>query len=164
MANLTIRSGNPNLPARPTAEAEWAPLRMMRDLLRWDPFREMAPVLSEEQGLGFIPAFEVKESADGYTFKADLPGVRPEDLDITVTGNRLSVSGKREGEKEEQGETYYTYERSYGKFARAFTLPESADCNQVTADLRDGVLTIVLPKKPEMQARKVSLNPAATKA
>src|SRR5262245_43358340 len=81
--------------------------------------------------------------------KADVPGVKESDLDVTLTGNRLTISGKREAERKEQTETYYAYERSYGDFTRAFTLPDGIDTNSVVADLKDGVLTVSVRKTPE---------------
>jgi HSP20 family protein len=155
MSNISVKKDNGSaLPARMT---EWDPFRAARDLLRWDPFREMAPFGLTNEGAVFSPAFEVKETKDSYLFKADMPGVKEQDLDITRTGNRLTVSGKRDAEKEEKAETYYTYERTYGTFTRAFTLPEGIDGDHIHADLKDGVLTLVVPKTPEAQPKKISL-------
>ena len=125
----------------------------MRDVLRWDPFRELEAAPAGDYGL-FSPSFDVKENKDGYVFRADLPGVREEDLDISLTGNRLTISGKREQEKHEQGDTYYASERSYGSFSRAFTLPDGTDGENVKADLKNGVLQVIVPKKPEVQPRR----------
>ena len=91
-------------------------------------------------------------------FRADLPGVKESDLEISLTGNRLTISGRREQERHEQGDTFYASERSYGSFTRAFTLPEGVDGDNVNADLKSGVLTLSVPKKPEVQPRKVSIN------
>jgi HSP20 family protein len=113
--------------------------------------------LADERIATFAPTFEIKETKDAYLFKADVPGIKEHDLEVTVTGNRLTVSGKREAEKEDQGDTFYTYERSYGQFTRAFTLPEGADMERLNADLKDGVLTLTLPKKPEVQAKKIAV-------
>jgi len=145
--------------ARP--QQEWDPFNMMQEMLRgWDPFRQMSPVMSDERG--YIPQFDVKETKEGYLFKADLPGVKDNDLDISLSGNTLTVSGKREAEKRDEGDTWYSYERNYGTFTRTFTLPESADPNGVRAELRDGVLTLMLPKRPEMQPRKIQLGKGMT--
>ena len=83
--------------------------------------------------------------------------MREEDLEISLTGNRLAISGHREQEKREQGETYYASERSYGAFSRAFTLPEGTDADNVKADLKNGVLQVTVPKKPEVQPRKIAI-------
>jgi HSP20 family protein len=106
----------------------------------------------------------VKETKDAYVFKADVPGVKEADIDITVTGNRLTVSGKRDAEKQEQTDRYYSYERSYGDFTRAFTLPEGADMNAVHADLKEGVLTLSVAKSPTAQSKKIAIQSAAKKS
>jgi HSP20 family protein len=139
------------------AQHEWEPSRLMRALFGWDPFREMTPYVPEPPNAAFIPAFEVKETKDAFVFKADMPGVKESDLDVTITGTRLSISGKRETEKSENTDTFYAYERSYGSFTRAFTLPEGCDANSVRAELKDGVLHLVLPKKPEVQPKKIAV-------
>lgn len=157
MANIDVRKNDQNQPALAPAR-EWDPARIMRSLLSWDPFREMAPFALEQPMAGFAPAFEVKETKDGYLFKADLPGVKQQDIEVSYTGNRLTVSGKREAEKQEKTDTYYTYERSYGTFTRAFTLPEGVDPNRIHADLRDGVLTIDVPKTAEAQPKKIAVS------
>jgi HSP20 family protein len=153
MANLIRRNQSE---AAPSSASVWDPFRAMRDVLRWDPFRELEAATGGDYGL-FAPSFDVKENKDGYVFRADLPGVREEDLDISLTGNRLTISGKREQEKHEQGDTYYASERSYGSFSRAFTLPDGTDGENVKADLKDGVLQVIVPKKPEVQPRRISI-------
>lgn len=153
MSNITVRRGNEGTMAPTTLERD--PFRMFRDFFRWDPFREMAPFIPTTEAAAFAPAFEVKETKDAFVFKADVPGVKEKDLEVTLTGNRLSISGKREGEKEEKAETYYTYERSYGSFTRAFTLPEGVDTEHLAAEIKEGVLTLVVPKRPEVKARNI---------
>lgn len=140
----------------PSSASVWDPFRVMRDVLRWDPFRELEATAAGDYGL-FSPSFDVKENKDGYVFRADLPGVREDDLDISLTGNRLTISGKREQEKHEQGDTYYASERSYGSFSRAFTLPDGTDAENVRADLKNGVLQVLVPKKPEVQPRRIAI-------
>ncbi len=156
MTNIAIRKQNGDRPAVAQPEHAWDALRTMRSLLSWDPFREMAtfPQLDER---GFTPAFDVKETKEAYQFKADVPGIKDKDLEVTVTGNRLSVSGKRDEEKEEKSDRYYTYERNYGSFTRSFTLPDGADLERLGASLDGGVLTISVPKKPEVQPKKISV-------
>lgn len=136
---------------------EWDPFRAMREVLRWDPFRELAPVAARAE-VAFSPDFEVKETKDGYSFKADLPGVKESDIEVSLHGNRLSVAGRRDAEQKEQGDTYYTYERTYGAFTRVFTLPDGADTEHMQAELKDGVLSIAIPKRGEMKARKIAIS------
>lgn len=160
MGNITVkREDGPRAQiAQPTREFE--PSRWMRGLLGWDPFREMAPFPSFDESYAFAPAFEVKETKDGYLFRADVPGVKEKDLDVTVTGNRLTVTGKREAEHREQNDTYYAYERTYGSFSRSFTLPDGADPAKCIADLKDGVLTLSIPRSPELQPKKIDIKTA----
>jgi HSP20 family protein len=161
MANI-IRRPSSEAPARranPLAQID--PLRLFRDVLRWDPFAEMVPAQIEQQLGQFAPSFEIKETRDAYQFKADLPGVADEDLEIALAGNRLTVSGRREAEQvSDDSDRFYAYERTYGSFSRSFTLPEEIDPESVTASLDNGVLTIMLPKKPEAQPRKISVGAA----
>lgn len=164
MADITVRKDNGGQ-AQPTAiTREYDPFRAMRDLFRWDPFREMAPVWPTEATMTFAPDFEVKETNDAYLFKADVPGVKESDIEVTVTGNRLTISGQRNDEKEEKGQTYYTCERKYGAFSRSYTLPEGADTDHVHADLKSGVLSVAVPKKPELQPKKIAVKSSPAKA
>jgi len=131
----------------------------------WDPFRIMLELMGEPGretravDASFAPTFEVFERKDAYVFKADLPGVKQENLDITLTENRLTIAGRREAEKREEGERFYAYERSFGSFSRSFTLPEGVDAEHVQADLREGVLSLIIPKRPEVQPKKISIKP-----
>jgi HSP20 family protein len=173
MADITVRKeSNPQAAQLTTRE----PFRAMRDALRLDPFREMpsllrgwdlfnemAPLLTAAP-MVFTPAFEVKETADAYLFKADVPGVKENDIDVTLTGNRLSVSGARHEEKEEKSDTYYSCERQYGSFSRSYTLPEGADSEHIHASLQAGVLTVAVPKKPGVLPKKIQVKAIGVKA
>jgi HSP20 family protein len=156
MAQIIRRRGD-----APARQAEMLdPFRIMREMLRYDPFADL-DFAGTAAGGAFIPAFEVKETKDAYVFKADMPGVKDEDLDISLSGNQLVVSGKREEEREEkEGDRYYAYERSYGSFSRSFTLPPGADIDHVKADLKEGVLTLVVGKRPEVQPKRISVGSA----
>jgi HSP20 family protein len=157
MSSIEIRKQNENRPLH-MSDRTLDPLRAIRALLSWDPFGEMVtlPAASERSFSG-APAFDVKETKDGYEFKADVPGIQDKDLDVTMTGNRLTVSGKREAEKDEKSDRYYTYERSYGSFTRSFTLPDGTDTDKLSASLEKGVLTLIVPKKPEVQAKRIAV-------
>jgi HSP20 family protein len=152
MADITVQKRNQEVPA--IARREWDPFRLMRDMLRWDPFREMAAFPAVEAA-PYAPAFEVKETKDAFVFKADLPGVKESDLEVSLVGNRLGISGKRESEKEEKADTYYALERSYGSFTRSFTLPADIDSEHIKAELKSGELTLVVPKAPAAVAKKI---------
>jgi HSP20 family protein len=146
MANL-IRGDN--------RELAWDPFRA---LFRWDPFTEARGLRNEF----FSPHFDVKENKDGFTFSADLPGVKESDLEISVTGNVLAISGKREDQRREEGDQYYRAERSYGQFSRSFLLPDGTDTSNVQADLKDGVLTVQVAKRPEVQPRRIPVGKGVT--
>jgi HSP20 family protein len=122
----------------------------------------MYPVLGNVNA-AFSPDFDVKETSDSYVFQVDLPGIRDSDVDISITGNRLNISGKREQQQEQTNDNYYVAERCYGSFTRSFTLPQGAELDHVLADLKDGVLTITVPKQAQAQPRKIMLGAGTTK-
>ena len=127
------------------------PFQMARELLSWDPFFTARPASA------FAPAFEVKETADAFVVKADVPGVAESDLDISVHNSVLTVSGSRQAEERKEGESYALYERQFGSFSRSFSLPDMADAERVEAKLEHGVLTLTIAKKAEAKPRKIAL-------
>jgi HSP20 family protein len=137
----------------PTTWGYWDSVRSLQDLMRWDPFRETRA--GWEMANDLAPSFDVKETQDTYIFKADLPGVHEADLKVSIVGNRLTVSGKREMEEKHDGESFHTVERMHGSFTRSFSIPEGVDGDKVRAELREGVLTLTVPKKPEGRVRQV---------
>lgn len=152
MANVAIQKRENGQTG--VARREWDPFRLVRDMFRWDPFGEMGPALALEVP-SYSPAFEVKETKESFVFKADVPGIKEQDLEVSVAGNRLTISGKREAEKEDKGETFYTYERSYGTFTRTFTLPDQTNGEHVKAQLNNGELTVVVPKTSAAVAKRI---------
>lgn len=136
-------------PALPTA---WDPLRMMREMMRLDTDGEFEQVTGE-----FVPEFEMKETDNEFVIKGDVPGVKEDDIDISIAGQTLTVSGKREEEHRDEGERYYRVERSYGAFSRSFTLPDTADLDNASAELEGGVLSVMMPKRESAKSRKISL-------
>jgi HSP20 family protein len=126
----------------------------MGSLLDWSPFRELESLMTART---FSPDIEVREAKDHYTINVDLPGMKEGDVEVSISGNRLTVSGKREEERREEGEQLYLVERSYGAFTRSFVLPEGADTANVKADLKDGVLRIDIPKKAGEAVRQIPL-------
>lgn len=156
MTNLAIHTDTSKGSKTSALGVDWTPLRLMRDYFNWDPFRTMEPFSLTEERV-FLPRFEVLENKEGYLFRADMPGVKDCDLNISLTGNRLLISGKRDC-KQEHGTTYYVYERCYGDFNRVFTLPEGADGEHMSACLTDGVLCLTVPKKPGAQTKLIPVN------
>jgi HSP20 family protein len=128
------------------------PFAAARDLFGWDPFYTGRPAAS-----AFAPAFEVKETADSFVVKADLPGVAEADLDINVHNNVLTVTGARQAEERKDGESFTLYERQFGSFSRSFSLPDMADGERIEAKLETGVLTLTIGKKAEAKPRKIAL-------
>jgi HSP20 family protein len=158
MSNMIRRTEEPSMAT--------SPLRAWRDFLRWDPFQEMAPSWFGPNYTEptFSPAFEVKETKDGFVFKADVPGVKDKDVEVKLTGTRLAISGKREVEHEDKTDTFYAYERNYGTFLRTFTLPDDIDHDHVQAELKDGVLVVSIPKKAAAPAKMISIKPGAPRS
>jgi len=148
-----------------------APARPLRDLedleRRFDNLLFGRPFVSrfwrhapfEEE---WLPAVEMLEKDDKYIVKAELPGMKKEDIDISVSENNLTIKGERKTEKETKGEDYYLSERSYGSFFRSISLPGNIDTEKVSASLDDGVLEIEMSKVAQAKAKKVSV--AAKKA
>jgi HSP20 family protein len=142
----------------------WDPLRV--SLSRMDPFRMVREMFQDPFGgmgmLGaesvFRPNLDVTETNDAFAIHVDLPGVDEEDIEVQITGNRLTVSGRREAEETREGDRYVAIERAYGAFTRSFVLPDSADTEHVEAELKNGVLEIKVPKRVEMKGRKVSIH------
>lgn len=162
----------------PAREQRVEPMRMLRDMMAWDPLRDMQTralrdwlgwdPLREMQlvsgPITFSPSFEVKETKGAFVFKADVPGVSESDIEVTLTGQRLTVGGKRQSELEQSTDRYYACERSYGEFSRTFTLPDGIDAKTMSADLKDGVLTISVAKTPEASSRKIPVLSAGKKS
>jgi HSP20 family protein len=163
----TPRRRRMNIIKKPTAltttpMSSWEPFRMLRDMMLQDPFREMGwPNLAEPTGpISFNPTFEVRENGEGYFFRADVPGVKEADLEVSMQGNRVTINGKRETEKADERDKFYVFERSYGAFTRSFTLPDGVEADKAKAELKDGVLTLFLPRKAALQAKRLHVTKA----
>lgn len=128
------------------------PFQRMREMM--DPFAQMAGGAS---GRRFMPDMEVRETKDSYVICADLPGLTENDLNVDVTGSRLTISGKREEEQRDEGDRYWAYERSYGSFTRSFVLPEGTQADQIDARLDNGVLEVRIPKSKGEEAKRISV-------
>ena len=138
---------NTGLPRR--AFPAWSPFSLMDDLLRAEGFD------SEATPSRFSARFDIKETEQSYELHADLPGIKQEDLDITLREGVLTISGKREEEKKSEGERWHSVERSFGKFARSFQLPEGVTEDDVSAELKNGVLTVSVKKPGEVKPKTI---------
>lgn len=139
------------------------------------PFESRVPTLFDELGrelgnmvdwfgdnggqedLGFIPRLSVAETDKGYEISADLPGMKPEDLEIEIKGGNLWISGHRREQKEEKGKKFHRVEQRYGRFQRVLQLGETVDSESVKADYKDGILHVCVPKTKAAIARKISI-------
>jgi len=149
----------------------------MANLKKWEPFRELATIQREMDDLfrrvfgSLTPANLFRREVKGEWFPtvdlymkgnelvvhADIPGVDPKDVDISVTGNMLTLRGERKAEIEEKKEGYLYHETSFGGFERSITLPEGVDTTKVRASYNKGVLEIRMPAKAEALPRKVKI-------
>ena len=138
----------------PSSVESTDPFRLMRELSAWDPFRTM---LALETRSGYLPDIDVKETPEAYVFHADLPGFKEQDVEVSVSGNRLTMSGRREEEKKNERDKYYSIERNWGSFTRSFTLPEGVDTQKCVADLKNGVLTVNVPRSAGAAMKKIPI-------
>jgi HSP20 family protein len=110
-----------------------------------------------EPSAGVFPLTNVTEGRDNYYVRAELPGVKAEDLDITITGDSLAIEGERKIPVENEGAKYHRREREAGQFSRMITLPGQVDNEKVEAKCADGILTVVLPKAESAKPRQISI-------
>lgn len=105
----------------------------------------------------FGPRVDLSETEDSFCVTAELPGVDPKDVDISVSGNILTLRGEKKQERQEKGRNYYRTERQYGSFQRSIPLPSSVDSDKVEASYKDGVLTITLAKRAEARPKRITV-------
>ena len=152
----------------------------MTSITRFDPFRDVASVHDEmermlRQALGSAagvrrgddgaastagawgPALDVEESEDGYTVHVELPGVAPEDVEVSLEDDVLTVRGERRFYGDREAEGFRRIERRFGRFHRAVRLPDRVATDRVSATHRDGVLTVVVPKAEEAKPRRIEV-------
>ena len=137
-------------PALATPGYELDPTRLVREVMAWEPFGELTPMRAyDPNAQDFRPAVDVTETARQYVLSASLPGFKSGDVDVALHGNRLTLRGKRDEERREDGGACFAWERGVGCFTRTFILPSGMDAAHVRANLKDGVLTVVVPKKTD---------------
>ena len=115
-----------------------------------------------ESGLltDWVPAVDIREKADRFELSADLPGVNPEDITVTMEDGVLTIQGSRLAEVTDEQDNYTRYERVYGKFLRRFTLPDTANGDEISALTKNGVLNVSIPKQAKVQPRKIDVKSA----
>ncbi len=144
-------------------------------IVRWEPFRDLLTSqrefdrLFKEAFTPFVgegelstrtwaPPVDIYEDENNIVLKAELPGVNANDVEIKVEDSTLFLKGERKFEKEVKDENYHRVERSYGSFARSFSLPNSIDAEKVKAEYKDGLLTLTLPKREEAKPKTIKIN------
>lgn len=153
----------------------WDPLRESR---LWDPFKELEemqtrlsrmfgrPPAAKDGGkedmtvTEWSPLVDISEDDKEYLVKAELPDIKKEDIKLSVHENVLSISGERKYEKEEKGKKYHRVERAYGSFMRSFTLPEDADATKISAECKEGMLKVHLPKSEKAKPKSIEVKVA----
>jgi HSP20 family protein len=151
----------------------------MANVTRWDPFQDMLSLreamnqLMEESfvrpnsgrgGRDFAPALDLSETPEGYLVEAALPGLKPEDVEITIENNVLTIKGETRQQADQKARNYHRIERRFGSFQRTIGLPSTVKADAIQASLTDGVLRLEIPKAEEVKPRKISVNVGESKA
>jgi len=121
-------------------------------------FDRLWPEWRRDMGEEWSPCIDVGEENGSYVVRAEIPGVKKKDIDITVDKGILTLTGKKESKKEEEGTNYYLKETSQGAFRRSFRLPAEVEEDQVDATYKNGILTVVLPQKKSAGSKKIEIN------
>jgi HSP20 family protein len=140
---------------------------------RWDPFqdlqsfrdemnRTMSRWLGREEGdepapRRWMPALDVTETKDAYNIDVEVPGLKPEDINVTVDQGMLTIQGERRSEEEKGDRSYHRIERRYGSFRRSITLPRDVDASRVQAKYDNGVLHLEVPKSESSQSKRIEV-------
>jgi len=144
-------------------------------IVRWEPFRDLLTTQREFDRLfreafspmagetevstrSWAPPVDIYETEDAIVLKAELPGIDPKDVEVRVEDNTLYLKGERNYEKEVKEQNYHRVERSYGSFARSFSLPNSINAEKVKAEYKDGLLTLTMPKREEAKPKTIKID------
>ncbi|MES9823745.1 MAG: Hsp20/alpha crystallin family protein [Candidatus Thiodiazotropha endolucinida] len=145
------------------------------NITRYDPWRTMEdwrqeidrafhPLLQRDDdtsrvvGGDWAPAVDIKEEDNRYVIRADIPGVKPEDIEVTMENGVLTIRGERKFEETEERENFRRIERSHGIFYRRFSLPDNTDAEAVEASGKDGVIEVIIPKTQEKQPKRIEVS------
>lgn len=146
----------------------------MADIMEWRPFREVSKLRREMDRLWedyfgpgrkalrpmemeWMPSVDVSETEDKVVVKAEVPGMEAKDIDISLSGDVLTIKGEKKAEKEESGENFHLVERSYGSFSRSLRLPVGVEADKIEASYKQGVLTVTCPKKEEVKTKAIEI-------
>ena len=146
------------------------------NLIKWDPFMELEdvssrlnrifgrnPVRSESNTemmavADWMPSVDISETDTAYLIKGEIPGVKKEDVKVTIQDGMLTIQGERKQEKEDKGKKFHRIECSYGSFVRSFRVPDDADESAVKAEFKDGMLNVTLPKSAKAKPKSVNVS------
>jgi len=139
-------------------------IRYDRPGLAWPTFGRLASLqdeidrLFESPLMAWSPALDVREDADNFVVRAELPGLKREEIEVSLHDGALVIAGERKAEKVEEGVEVHRQERYYGKFQRALTLPTPVAADKIKAQYKDGVLTVTLPKVEEAKPKQIDIS------
>ncbi len=140
---------------------DWVPFdfeQMRREMDRfWDSFFERGRRGKVEEEGAWFPTLDLTETKDDLVIKAEIPGIDPKDIDISLSDGILTIKGEKKQEREEKEEAYHLIERSYGAFARSLQLPKGIQSDKIQATYKNGVLRVVLPKSEEAKKREIKI-------
>ena len=146
------------------------------NLVKWDPFRELEDVSNRlnrifgqslarsESGQNMLavadwaPSVDISETDSAYLIKGEIPGVKKDDVKVTIQDGMLTIQGERRQEKEEKGKKFHRIECSYGSFARSFRVPSDADENSVKAEFKDGMLNVTLANSEKAKPKSINVS------
>jgi HSP20 family protein len=144
-----------------------------KGLTAWQPSREMEEIerrfedvfgrpflpgiwrVFPSEDLVWAPAIDILEKEDNFLVKVELPGVKEDDVNVTIAGGTLTIEGEKKAESEVKKKGYYYSETSYGSFSRSITIPSTVDASKIDASYDKGILEITLPKTPEVKPKKI---------
>ena len=144
------------------------------NIIKYDPFREMRSLQDEVNRLftssfsrgggesdlmrgAWSPQVDIFENQNEIVLEAELPGMKPEDVDISIENNVLTIHGERKFEKKDENDNFHRVERSYGNFTRSFTLPPTVQSENANAEFENGVLRLTLAKREEAKPRRIEI-------
>jgi len=149
-------------------------------IIRWEPLRDLvfthdhfnqlfnetfARAFGDQKEVSlrtWVPPVDICETEDSLVLKAELPGIKSDDVEIRVEDNTLYLKGERKFEKEAKDENFHQVERSYGTFSRSFSLPSSIDSDKVKAEYQNGILTLTMPKREEAKPKTIKIDVSKT--
>ncbi len=150
---MQVKIATTRKPETPQAGYNYSPFRMFEDFYR-DWYSRIAPAQSEP----WKPSVDILEKDGKLLLRVEIPGVNEKDIDLKLEGAVLTIKGERKQDFDSEQYNFYQVESCYGSFSRSFTLPETVDTDTISAQHKNGILTITLPQKPEVKPRSIKVN------